>query len=139
MKGEVELDVALEAARQAWGARELLMRLGFGNDQLTITTGRIAEASGLLVLHAVVQILDPTKPVSSAFYIDCGAIPTTALFGHAVQRFFDRVGSGTVAEATLRREFEATNAWIGREEIVARIQSHGYPVKLSSLDEQGPN
>jgi hypothetical protein len=44
-----------------------------------------------------------------------------------------------VSEAKLLAEFQATDAWIGRVEIVESLRSAGHPASLTVLADVQPN
>lgn len=142
MKGRVDADVAMEAARQAWGARELLLRLGFTPASiviglaLPIGSTQHGKAVADRQLQCCVKLKMPGMP---DFIIGCGPIPSPDLLHTAVKQTFARVASGEVAEKKLRAEFHATNAWAGREEIVANLRVAGHPASLTTLVDSEPN
>lgn len=134
MKGRVDRDVADEAARQAWGARELLLRLGFAPTQVTVQVGvpfgaeqdkPVAERQ----LHAFVllQVADASSTDGARlFQIDCGVIPAAKLFGEVFRQRMQAIAGGVHTESSLQRAYEVTNAYQAREEIRALLIRRGF-------------
>lgn len=141
MKGRVDADVALEAARQAWGARELLLRLGVPQEAVRITSAVSVGKDQTLPLEqrpllAAVQLVDGIR---RPFTIECGPCVSKTVFLEACRVYFGRIAEGELTEEQLAREFHLTSAWIGREEIVEALRKNGHPVVLSALEPSEAN
>lgn len=137
MKGRIDRDVAEEAARQAWGARELLLRMGFPAEQIAMTCGvplggeqrqaiedRTLESA--VVLRMMVKEGDGLR--SHKFTISCGPVASAPLFAEAVRRRLGGIAAGIFSEADLLRAYNASSAFGGRYEIVSALKAKGFPI-----------
>lgn len=137
-KGRVEADVADEAARQCWGARELLLRWGFTNEQITMQIGYKAGGADARKpiaerqLYAVVELTEArdmakfAKHGAGRFVIECGPVPSRELFALSVQRRMASIAAGVFSEEQLTAAWHATSAYGGRDEILAELTKRGF-------------
>jgi len=140
-KGRIDKDVAEEAARQCWGARELLIRMGFPPDQIGVKAGvplggdhakRIEDR----MLESCVELRMLQGPflggaVPAIFSITCGAVPSVALFVEAVRRRVAAIAAGVHDERDLLRAYKATTAYGARFEIVEALRAKNFPVSAT--------
>lgn len=137
MKGRIDRDVAEEAARQAWGARELLLRLRFPTEQIALTCGvplggeqrqeikdRTLESA--VTLRMMVKEGEGLR--SYKFTITCGPVASASLFAEAVRRRMSAIAAGVFSEADLLRAYNASSAFGGRHEVVAALKAKGFPI-----------
>jgi hypothetical protein len=136
-KGRIDKDVAEEAARQCWGARELLIRMGFPSDQIGVKAGiPLGVAGGKRLedrmLESCVELrllLAKGDGVAPAiFSVTCGPVPSVALFVEAVRRRVAGIAAGVFSERDLLRAYKVTTAYGARFEIVAALRAKGFPV-----------
>lgn len=143
-KGRVEADVADEAARQCWGARELLLRWGFPNEQITLQLGHKADGAegrkpiAERQLYAVVELVEPRDAAKFAkygvgrFVIECGPCPSRELFALSVQRRMASIAGGVFSEEQLAAAWRATDAYLGRVEIMAELAKRGFAMNADA-------
>lgn len=133
-KGRVESDVAEEAARQTWAARELLLRLGFAPECIGVKCGvplgaetdkRIEDR----MLQACVELVVLDGQLKRRmFQITCAPVPSAAIFVDAMKRRALAIQGGVYTEAELLRAYKASAAYEGRHEIVVALVNKGFPV-----------
>lgn len=136
-KGRIDKDVAEEAARQCWGARELLIRMGFPSEQIGVKAGvplgvDVGKRIEDRMLESCVELrllLAKGEGVAPAiFSITCGAVPSVPLFVEAVRRRAAGIAAGAFSEADLVRAYMVTTAYGARFEIVAALRAKRFPV-----------
>lgn len=132
MKGQVDADVADETCRQAWGARELLLRWGFAAEQVQICTGYpMGEEYAHRPLEqrpmqAFVQLCDERLAGDGKFRIACGPLGVRKQeWGARMLTHLNAIAAGVYDEALLHKQYQHTNAWIGRDDIAAALRAKG--------------
>lgn len=137
MKGRIDRDVADEAARQTWGARELLLRLGFPSAQIAVKCGvplggEQRQAIEERTLESAVELRMMVKEGeglrSLTFTISCGPVASAPLFAEAVRRRMAGIAGGIFSEGDLLRAYNASAAFGGRHEIVKMLKLRGFQV-----------
>ena len=143
MKGRVDEDVADEAILQCWGAREVLLRLGYPAEQVVLAVG-VRHGAGEdrpvedRTPFAVVQLRWAGMP---SFNIECGpaGLPKRKFF-RRLRTYMTDIGLGTHSEETLARRFSRTSAYLGRVELIASLRKAGFPVPTpSNIDPRSGN
>lgn len=139
MKGRIDRDVAEEAARQAWGARELLLRLEFPASQIATRAGiplggehrgdmadRMLESA--VTLRMMVKVGTGMGLESLTFDITCGPVASVTLFAEAVRRRSAAIAAGAFEEAALLDAYRSCAAFGGRDEIVRLLHAKGFQI-----------
>lgn len=160
-KGRIDRDVAEEAARQCWGARELLIRVGLPAEQIGVKAGvpmgvdrgkriedRMLESCVELRMLLAVRDVPNAHPavwaqgdgaVPSIFSVTCGPVPSVKLFVEAMRRRVAAIAAGLHSESDLLRTYKATTAYGARFEIVAALRAKGFPVSATWESDADPS
>ena len=141
-KGQTETDIAQHSVREAWAIAELLVRLGIDrrNLQLVVKRGLGEFKDGEIkpleaeIVYALVEIRDHDE--RAVFSLLAGPIGVSA---EKFQRLWavrmTAVAEGRVAEADLQKQYEATDAYNGRDEIINALLDRGFSVRTDLKDD----